>query len=78
MEHGNEDTFLEMMRVRRSVQATFQTQVGYVSGGTFNPTAQEPAEEPAAASDDVEPADKPSHGLGAAPGTEGIKFVQVC
>lgn len=29
--HGNEDTFREMLRIKRSVQAQFSTQVNFVS-----------------------------------------------
>jgi len=29
--HGNEDTFREMLRIKRSVQAQFGTQVNFVS-----------------------------------------------
>ena len=31
MRHGNEDTFREMLRIKRSVQAQFSTQVNFVS-----------------------------------------------
>ncbi len=31
--HGNEDTFREMLRVKRSVQATFSTQVNMAAPG---------------------------------------------
>ena len=40
--HGNEDTFREMLRIKRSVQAQFNTQVGVSSMYSFweNPTPQ--------------------------------------
>ena len=31
MKHGNEDTVREMLRIKRSVQATFNTQVNFMS-----------------------------------------------
>jgi pre-mRNA-splicing factor SYF1 len=32
VKHGNEDTIREMLRVKRSVQATYNTSVNYMSG----------------------------------------------
>ena len=34
VKHGNEDTIREMLRVKRSVQATYNTSVNYMSGKT--------------------------------------------
>lgn len=32
VQHGNEDTFKEMLRIKRSVQAQFNTDVGFIAG----------------------------------------------
>ena len=31
MKHGNEDTVREMLRIKRSVQATYNTQVNFMA-----------------------------------------------
>lgn len=50
--HGNEDTMREMLRIKRSVQATYNTQVNFMTAQMLSATAREVAgtgttEEPA-------------------------------
>ncbi|KAG8627875.1 hypothetical protein KVT40_003748 [Elsinoe batatas] len=43
VQHGNEDTFKEMLRVKRSVQAQFNTDVSYIASQAVNQQAQQAA-----------------------------------
>lgn len=42
MKHGNEDTIREMLRIKRSVQATFNTQVNFMSAQMVAASATDP------------------------------------
>eukprot|EP01006_Ploeotia_vitrea_P050012 TRINITY_DN67400_c3_g1_i1.p1 TRINITY_DN67400_c3_g1~~TRINITY_DN67400_c3_g1_i1.p1 ORF type:complete len:893 (+),score=143.01 TRINITY_DN67400_c3_g1_i1:111-2789(+) len=70
VEHGNEETFKEMLRTKRSVQATYNTS-GFtpMESGSTDEKKEEPKEEP--------PAEEPEgKRFGVAPGTEKISFHQ--
>ncbi len=41
--HGNEDTVREMLRIKRSVQATYNVQVNFMSAQAFSSAASEQA-----------------------------------
>lgn len=45
--HGNEDTMREMLRIKRSVQAMYNTQVNMMSAQMLNNTSNSPSDIPA-------------------------------
>ena len=47
IKHGNEDTVREMLRIKRSVQATFNTQVNFMSAQLLAAQANKEAGEAA-------------------------------
>ena len=42
VQHGNEDTFKEMLRIKRSVQAQFNTDVGFIASQALARSQQQP------------------------------------
>lgn len=46
MRHGNEDTMREMLRIKRSVQAMYNTQVNMMSAQMLNNASNPPSDVP--------------------------------
>jgi pre-mRNA-splicing factor SYF1 len=44
VQHGNEDTFKEMLRIKRSVQAKFNTDVNFIASQALARSQQQPAD----------------------------------
>ena len=42
MQHGNEDTFKEMLRIKRSVQAQYNTDVNFIASQALARSQQKP------------------------------------
>ncbi|KXX83254.1 Pre-mRNA-splicing factor syf1 [Madurella mycetomatis] len=55
VQHGNEDTFKEMLRIKRSVQAQYNTDVNFIASQALARSQQQRQENGAGAGDGVDP-----------------------
>jgi len=55
--HGNNDTFVEMLRIKRSVQAQYNTDVNFIASQALARSRQQPGGEEGEAGDDAEDAE---------------------